>query len=114
MGTPEIAALDIGIVIGYAIMMVVIGVVLAGKNHDADGYFLAGRSMTWAVIGFSLFLSILFSTFLGTSIPYVFQRLSIDPAVASGPFVTTINDSTALMIYLSIASTALRYLPATR
>ncbi len=62
------------------------------------------------VIAFSLFLSILSSTFLGTSIPYVFQKLSIDPAVASGPFVTTINDSTALIIYLSIASAALPYL----
>lgn len=62
------------------------------------------------VIGFSLFLSILSSTFLGTSIPYFFQRMSIDPAVASGPFVTTINDSTALMIYLSIATFTLRYL----
>lgn len=64
------------------------------------------------VIGFSLFLSILSSTFLGTSIPYFFQRMSIDPAVASGPFVTTINDSTALIIYLSIATFTLRFLPA--
>ncbi len=62
------------------------------------------------VIGLSLCLSILFSTFLGTSIPYIFQRLDIDPAVASGPFVTTINDSTALVIYLSIASYALHYI----
>jgi len=62
------------------------------------------------VIGLSLCLSILFSTFLGTSIPYLFQRLDVDPAVASGPFITTINDSTALVIYLSIASFALRYL----
>lgn len=63
-----------------------------------------------AVIGLSLFLSILFSTFLGTSIPYLFQKFDIDPAVASGPFVTTINDSTALLIYLTIASAVLRYL----
>lgn len=63
-----------------------------------------------AVIGLSLCLSILFSTFLGTSIPFLFQKLSVDPAVASGPFVTTINDSTALIIYLSIATFTLRYI----
>jgi len=62
------------------------------------------------VIGGSLCLSILFSTFLGTSLPILFQKLAVDPAVASGPFVTTINDSTALLIYMSIASAALRYL----
>src|SRR5690606_13087218 len=50
------------------------------------------------VIGGSLCLSILFSTFLGTSLPIMFQKLNVDPAVASGPFVTTINDSTALVI----------------
>lgn len=63
-----------------------------------------------AVIGVSLCLSIMFSTFLGTSLPFLFQKLGVDPAVASGPFITTINDSTALIIYLSIATAALAYL----
>lgn len=62
------------------------------------------------VIGVSLCLSILFSTFLGTSLPVLFQKLNVDPAVASGPFITTINDSTALVIYMGIASFALRYI----
>ena len=62
------------------------------------------------VIGISLCLSILFSTFLGTSLPVMFQKFNVDPAVASGPFVTTINDSTALVIYMGIASFALRYI----
>lgn len=75
--------------------------------------WLAFHANPWigGVIGLSLFLAILFSTFLGTSIPYMFQKLSVDPAVASGPFVTTINDSTALTIYLCIASYTLRFLP---
>lgn len=62
------------------------------------------------VIGLSLCTAIMFSTFLGTSLPYMFQKFSVDPAVASGPFVTTINDSTALIIYLNIATFALRFL----
>ncbi|MEO0412660.1 MAG: sodium:solute symporter [Pseudomonadota bacterium] len=64
MITAEIAPLDVAIVAGYAVMMVVIGIVLAGKTRDADGYFLAGRSMTWLVIGFSLFASNISSTTL--------------------------------------------------
>lgn len=62
------------------------------------------------VIGISLCLSVMFSTFLGTSLPFLFQKMKIDPAVASGPFITTINDSTALVIYLSIASFTLRFI----
>lgn len=64
MITPTISPIDIAIVIGYAIVMVIIGIVVAGRNKDADSYFLAGRSMTWAVVGFSLFASNISSTTL--------------------------------------------------
>jgi magnesium transporter len=88
----------------------VIGLICGLIASSVATFLFHANPLIGAVIGISLFLSILFSTFLGTSLPYLFQRLSIDPAVASGPFVTTINDSTALVIYLSIASAALRYL----
>jgi magnesium transporter len=84
---------------------------LCGTIASSVAYFLFhANPVIGVVIGISLCLSILFSTFLGTSLPYLFEKLSIDPAVASGPFVTTINDSTALIIYLGIATLALRYL----
>lgn len=84
---------------------------LCGLIASSVAYFLFhANPLIGLVIGVSLCLSILFSTFLGTSLPYLFQKLSVDPAVASGPIVTTINDSTALIIYLGIASQALRFL----
>ncbi|PIQ23846.1 magnesium transporter [bacterium (Candidatus Blackallbacteria) CG17_big_fil_post_rev_8_21_14_2_50_48_46] len=84
---------------------------LCGSIASSVAFFLF-HANPWigGVIGLSLCLSILFSTFLGTSIPFLFQKFSIDPAVASGPFVTTINDSTALIIYLGIASAILPFL----
>ncbi len=64
MISADIATLD-GVIIGaYALMMLFIGVLFAKKGGDADSYFLAGRSMTWGIIGFSLFASNISSTTL--------------------------------------------------
>ncbi|OLO40585.1 magnesium transporter [Alkalihalophilus pseudofirmus] len=61
------------------------------------------------VVGISLFFTIVISTITGTIIPWVVHRLKIDPAVASGPFITTINDIVGLFIYFSVATTLLQY-----
>jgi magnesium transporter len=47
---------------------------------------------------------------MGTLIPVAFQRLGIDPAVASGPFVTIVNDISGIVIYLSLSSVFLKYI----
>ncbi|PKL75517.1 MAG: magnesium transporter [Candidatus Melainabacteria bacterium HGW-Melainabacteria-1] len=87
-----------------------IGLLCGSLAGSVAWYFFHANPAIGGVIGLSLCLSILFSTFLGTSIPFLFQKLSVDPAVASGPFITTINDSTALIIYLSIATFTLSYI----
>lgn len=56
------------------------------------------------VVGISMFFSILVSACMGIMLPFVFERLSIDPAVASGPIITTMNDILALIIYLGLAT----------
>lgn len=62
------------------------------------------------IIGTSLFVTIVFSTVTGTMIPLIVNRLNIDPAVASGPFITTLNDIIGLFTYFSIATTLLHFL----
>lgn len=62
------------------------------------------------VVGISIFFSIIVSAVVGTLIPSLIRKLNIDPAVASGPFITTINDMTGLLIYLSIATLLLNFL----
>ncbi|HEY9840087.1 MAG: magnesium transporter [Candidatus Sericytochromatia bacterium] len=89
---------------------IVIGVLCGNLAGLIAWHFFHANPAIGVVIGVSLCLSIMFSTFLGTSLPFLFQKLSVDPAVASGPFVTTINDSTALIIYLSIATFTLKYI----
>lgn len=53
-------------------------------------------------VSISLFIVILFASFFGTTIPLILNRFKIDPALATGPFITTMNDILGLLIYLSI------------
>ena len=53
---------------------------------------------------------IMVASLMGTLIPVAFQRLGIDPAVSSGPFVTIANDISGIIIYLSISSAFLKYI----
>lgn len=51
----------------------------------------------------ALFIVIIFASIFGTFIPLILNRFKIDPALATGPFITTVNDITGLFIYLNIA-----------
>ncbi len=63
-----------------------------------------GSAMLGAVIGVSLLITLFVATLAGTVIPLLIDKLKIDPAVASGPFITTVNDLIGLTIYFSIAT----------
>ena len=53
-----------------------------------------------ATVSISLFSVILFASLFGTFIPLILDRYKIDPALATGPFITTLNDIVGLAIYL--------------
>ncbi|MFA6307302.1 MAG: magnesium transporter [Patescibacteria group bacterium] len=59
------------------------------------------------VLGVAMFLAILSSIITGLFIPYAFSRLSLDPANASGPIATIIQDLMSVTIYLLVASSLL-------
>ena len=61
-------------------------------------------------VGISMAGVIMVASLMGTLIPVAFQRLGIDPAVSSGPFVTIANDISGIVIYLSISSALLKYI----
>lgn len=69
-----------------------------------------GNSLLAVIIGVSLWFTLSISTVVGSVIPILINKLKIDPAVASGPFITTINDTFGLMIYFSIATRLLHLL----
>ena len=58
----------------------------------------------------ALFFVILFASFFGTWIPMTLNRFKIDPALATGPFVTTLNDIFGLIIYFSVGHQVMQQL----
>lgn len=54
-------------------------------------------------VGVALFLSMIIASFVGSAIPMLLQKLKFDPAVASGPLITTMNDLLAVVTYYGLA-----------
>ena len=63
--------------------------------------------MVGVAVGISMWLAISASTTLGVSLPFLFRHIGVDPAIASGPIITTSNDLIASAIYLSVATALL-------
>ncbi|KMY45322.1 magnesium transporter MgtE [Bacillus sp. FJAT-27916] len=63
-----------------------------------DDLFLA------ILVGNSILVSLMVATLAGSLVPLVMNKLKIDPAVASGPFITTINDLISIVIYFGMAT----------
>ena len=52
--------------------------------------------------GMAMFSAIMVATTLGLFLPFLFRRIGIDPAISSGPLVTTANDSISVAIYMTL------------
>ena len=55
------------------------------------------------VVGLAMICSMTLAAALASSIPLIFHRLRIDPAIATGPFVTTFTDILSVFFYFKIA-----------
>ncbi len=62
------------------------------------------------VIGLAMMFVFINSALFGAIIPFILNRFKIDPAIATGPFITTSNDVIGLFIYLSLATFYLNHL----
>ncbi len=73
------------------------------------GYSWAiGQGLLFATaVGSSLLAVVLFASLFGTAIPWILNKYNIDPALATGPFITTTNDVLGLSIYFAIANALL-------
>jgi magnesium transporter len=69
-----------------------------------------GSPMLGVVVGVSMFLAITIAAATGILMPIIFRRLNIDPAIAAGPFVTSANDITGLLVYLGLATALMKSL----
>ena len=74
--------------------------------------FLVSKMWTGAVVigscvGLAMLAAIVFSAVMGAVVPLFFKSIGVDPAVASGPLITTLNDAVSLSIYFTIATVLL-------
>ncbi|WP_208590192.1 magnesium transporter [Gracilibacillus suaedae] len=62
------------------------------------------------IVGISLMATLLIATISGAFVPMIMDRFNIDPAVASGPFITTLNDLISIFIYFGLATAFMSFL----
>ena len=87
------------------------GLLLGAASFGTIGLFIwavKGKGL-WAsfaisgCIGVSLLLAMVISSAVGTLIPLFFKKIHVDPAVASGPLITTVNDLVAVVSYYGLS-----------
>ncbi|MFN4761665.1 magnesium transporter [Gillisia sp. Q332] len=84
---------------------VVLAIILA-----VGGTFLLGFDWLFGItIGISLISVIVIASLIGTFVPIILDKQGIDPAMATGPFITTSNDICGILIYFSIAKIILGF-----
>ncbi len=81
---------------------------ICGVILGAVVYFWIGNIGLGLIIALSLMMIILLSGFNGAAVPLILKRINIDPALATGPFVTTSNDILSLLIYLGLVTVFLK------
>ncbi|MDL2255730.1 magnesium transporter [Parabacteroides sp. OttesenSCG-928-K15] len=67
-------------------------------------FFTLGDRIVTASVSLSLFAVVIFASLFGTLVPMTLERLKIDPALATGPFITITNDIIGMMIYMFIVA----------
>src|SRR5690606_7512836 len=73
-------------------------------------YVWKGNTILGVVVVSFLFVTLIIGTLAGTFIPLLLYKFNVDPAVASCPLITTINDILSLIIYFGIATMFISYL----
>jgi len=104
LATGEIEDKDMPrVVLREALVGVVVGVIVGGTLMLTG--WLWHRSLWFGVaVGLALAVNLLIAKILGGLFPVIIQRMGIDPAVASGPFITTLTDNTSVFVYYGIAA----------
>ena len=92
------------------------GLMIALLNGVVLGTFVFGvvvfiygfESIFGLTIGLAMFCVVLMASFMGTVTPLVLDKFGINPAIASGPFITTANDLLGLAVYFGVAMALLK------
>ncbi len=108
LATGRLELTSIVSIIGHEIgTSVLLAVLFAGALGCAALLFGYGPARFPIVVSVGMFISMLIAASFGTVLPLLFTRIGVDPAVASGPFVTTATDVVGILAFFAIASSLL-------
>jgi magnesium transporter len=79
------------------------GVILASILFVGSHFLLNVEMIIGIIVTTALIAVIIIASLIGTAIPLLLDKFGIDPALATGPFITTSNDICGILIYFSIA-----------
>ena len=67
-------------------------------------FFMLGDKTITTAVSLSLFAVVMFASIFGTVVPLLLDKIKIDPALATGPFITISNDIIGMLIYMMVVS----------
>ncbi len=110
LATGELRGRRLTSILGNEVAVALLVGLACGTVSGLVGYIFFGHHIGFAVVvGFSMLCGILSAAVTGTFIPLGCDRVGVDPALASGPFVTSLNDITGTLIYLGLGARLLRF-----
>jgi magnesium transporter len=107
LATGDISVMNIGRRIWVELKVALVNGVICGILLSLIVGFWLSSLVLGTVVGIALIVIILTSGLVGASVPLMLKKLDIDPALATGPFVTTSNDIISLFIYLTLMTLTL-------
>ena len=93
LATRMIKVLFVAVVNGIILAIIVFGIVMLSKSDQAIAL----------TVSIALFSVVLLASFMGTITPLILDKFGVNPALASGPFITTANDLLGLVVYFAVA-----------
>jgi len=107
LATGDISVMNIGKRIWVEMKVALVNGIICGILLSfVVGIWLSSYRLG-SVVGIALIIIVISSGFVGASVPLVLKKMDIDPALATGPFVTTSNDILSLFIYLTLVTVSL-------
>ncbi len=103
IATKDISSTNIGRVIRREVGVGILTGLIFAVSMGLIGVFWFGTAMLGVVIAISMLINLVVANLAGTIIPVILEKLGIDPALASGAFVTTVTDVVGFFAFLSIA-----------
>jgi len=101
---------DVARVLGKEMIVGLINGLALGVLLGCAAWLWKGNPVLGLVVGAALALNTILAVSIGGSVPLILKRMNIDPAVASGPLLTTITDMCGFFLVLSLASLVLPHL----